>query len=517
MKNDTSLDNTINLRDSSTKSLWQTERKPVEKKIIQFTEDTVYDVLVIGAGITGVTTALMLQNQGKKCIIAEMGTLGYGTTGGTTSHINTIFDTSYSEIDNDFGSSASKIVADSGKEAIAIIAEMVDKYNIDCDFEYKNAYLFAENEQQTKQLSEIITSSQQAGVVIKEVSTVDMPMAFQKAAMFSNQAQIHPLKYITKLAEAFIEADGVIVENTCIKKTSYKNNVHVAESDLLNIKAKALVYATHIPPGINLLHFRCAPYRSYVLGIKLMDNHYPEGLIYDMQKPYHYLRTHILDGEKYLILGGEDHKTGHGSPEQSFADLEAYARSYYKIESIPFKWSSQYYESADGLPYIGHLPGADDNTFVATGFSGNGITYGTISGKILVDLILEIDNKYIHLFKPERIKPIAGFKEFVKENVDAAYHFVADRLSVDDIESFNEIEPGQGKVVNYNDKKLALYKTTDGKIHALNPVCTHAKCIVNWNGEEKSWDCPCHGGRFDINGNVLTGPPSKNLQKYDFE
>jgi nitrite reductase/ring-hydroxylating ferredoxin subunit len=216
-----------------------------------------------------------------------------------------------------------------------------------------------------------------------------------------------------------------------------------------------------------------------------------------------------------LLLGGNDHKTGHEDAVKSFDDLESYARKYYKASSIKYRWSSQYYVPVDGLPYIGQMPFAGNGIYCATGFNGNGMMLGSVSAKILTDLILGNDNKYISLFNPSRVKPVDGFTEFVKENADVIYHFVSDRIAIHETDSVKRIAPGKGKVVEINDEKMAVYRAEDGTVHALSPVCTHAACIVTWNDAEKTWDCPCHGARYDIDGNVLTGPATRNLKKVE--
>jgi hypothetical protein len=273
------------------------------------------------------------------------------------------------------------------------------------------------------------------------------------------------------------------------------------------------VWATHIPPGINLLHFRNGPYRSYVIGVTLKNEaQYPEGLVYDHGDPYHYYRTLEMDGQKYLVAGGRDHKTGHEeNTDAVFTELEAYVRGHFAVDSVPFKWSSQFYEPADGLPYIGLLPGGHDGEYCATGFSGDGQTLGTLSGVVISDLITKGSSPYEDLFRPSRIKPIAGFTEFVKENADVVKRFVADRFAYDKIEEMAEIAPGEGRLVNYEGEKLAVYKNEQGLVHAVSPVCKHAKCIVAWNSSEKSWDCPCHGARYAPTGEVLTGPAREGL------
>lgn len=509
------MDKTTLTRDTASKSVWQEIEK--ELKLLPNSEaiDAPYDVLIVGAGITGITCALLLQKAGKKVIVAEGNKVLFGTTSGTTAHLNTFFDASYPQIESDFGDEAAKQVAKAGIGALQTIKNLIETYKIDCDFEEKEGFLFSQNEKETKALAEILKSTINVNVSVEEVEQNGVPIDFEHVLKFAGQAQFHPVKYVLKLAEEFQKLGGIISEDTFIRSTEFKDNVHIAKTDQTTITARSIVYATHIPPGVNLLSFRCAPYRSYVLGVELATDDYPDCMAYDMQEPYHYIRTHVINGKKMLIIGGEDHKTGHADPETAFKNLEDYAKKYFKIKAIPFRWSAQYYTSADNLPYIGLMPGGDDRVYIATGYNGNGMQFGTLSAEIISDMILNKSNVHEDLFNPSRIKPIAGFSEFVKENADVAYHFVADRFSAEEVESLKEIKPGEGRLVDFKDRKMAIYKSKTGKVTALNPVCTHAKCIVHFNSEEKSWDCPCHGGRFDLNGKVLTGPPRHDLQKIE--
>lgn len=318
-------------------------------------------------------------------------------------------------------------------------------------------------------------------------------------------------------AKAFEELGGVILQNCLVQETDNHDNHIAANTSLGEIKAEKLVYATHIPPGINILHFRCAPYRSYAVAFKLNSGEYPDALVYDMKEPYHYYRTQIVNGQKYIIAGGFDHKTGDNiNTEQKFRELEAYLRNYFDIKSIDYHWSSQYYTPADGLPYIGKLPGAD-NMYTATGFSGNGITLGSLSGKILCELIMNGESIYEDLYSPSRIKPIAGFAEFVKHNAHVISKFIGMQFDYKELESIVELAPGEAMLADWQDEKVAIYKEENGKLHILDPICPHAKCIVQWNNAEKSWDCPCHGSRFACNGALLTGPARKGLAQIKIE
>jgi len=372
--------------------------------------------------------------------------------------------------------------------------------------------VYAEDEEQVKQLDDIYTGALKVGVAVKYTSDVPTHVPFKKALEFPGQAQFHPLKYLQALAKAYLRAGGIILANTRIETLEKENEIHIGVSESQKIKAKHVIYATHIPPGINSYSLRCAPYRSYVLGVKLKTDTYPDGLVYDMQEPYHYFRTHVINGEKLLIAGGNDHKTGHDDPEAAFAGLERYVRKHYQVSSVKYRWSSQYYVPIDGFPYIGQMPEASEGVFCATGYNGNGMMLGSIAGKLLSELVLGKTSKYEKIFSPSRLKAVASFTAFVQENADVVYHFITDRFGIHETDSLKRLSPGTGKVVEVDGKKIAAYRDAQGKIFALSPVCTHAGCIVNWNSEEKSWDCPCHGARYDIQGRVLTGPAIKELQ-----
>jgi glycine/D-amino acid oxidase-like deaminating enzyme/nitrite reductase/ring-hydroxylating ferredoxin subunit len=501
-------------RDGALKSIWQ--EIPDYIPTNSWDKQKIFDVLVVGAGITGLTTALLLQSQGKKTIVAEAANIGFGTTGGTTAHLNTIVETQYCDVEKDFGYEASKLFANATREAIDLVEELVNTYNIDCDFSYQPGYLIAETDKEISRLEEIKAGAERAGIVIEWSDNAPTPLPYKKACRFAFQAQLHPLKYITGLAKAFEQQGGVLLQECIVHSTKNKEHI-VADTSLGEIKAKQVVYATHIPPGINILHFRNAPYRSYAAAFSLKSKNYPHGLLYDMKEPYNYFRTQIINGEEYLIGGGFDHKTGHNeNTEQVFRELEAFLHKYFDIGAIYYKWSSQYFNSADGLPYTGILPG-HENIYTATGFCGNGITLGSISGRVLSDLIIKNENPYKELFAPSRVKPIAGFKEFVKENADVISNFIGMRFSYEKVKQLAELAPGEAVLADWEDKKMALYKDENGKIHAVDPVCPHAKCLVAWNSAEKSWDCPCHGSRFAGNGALLTGPSSSGLTQIIWE
>ncbi|MFD0749131.1 FAD-dependent oxidoreductase [Mucilaginibacter calamicampi] len=497
-------------RDGANVSAWQNNVAPLTADI-ENTHALTYDCLIVGGGITGLTAALLLQNAGKKTILADANRIGFGTTGGTSAHINTFADTTYTEAESAFGEEGAQLFADAVREGFDLIQSNVNNYKIACDYEIKPGFLYAETDDEVEQLRDIYDGALKVKVAVHYSKDVPTPVPYKKALVFDEQAQFDPIKYLYALCKEYVNAGGVIKENMLIQGLETKDGVHTAG----NIRAKNVIYATHMPPNINVFNFECAPYRSYVIAVKLKGDKYPDALIYDSQEPYHYLRTHFINGQYLLLVGGNDHKTGHDDPEKAFAELEKYIRKYYRVSSVKYKWSSQYYIPVDGLPYIGKQPLAADGIYCATGYNGNGMMLGSVAAKILSDLVQGKNNRYADLFNPARVKPIDGFTEFVKENADVAYHFVADRFNFKETDSLKRLQPGTGKLVEVDGEKIAAYRDDEGNIHALSPVCTHAACIVNWNGEEKTWDCPCHGARYDIDGNVLTGPATRNLSKIE--
>jgi glycine/D-amino acid oxidase-like deaminating enzyme/nitrite reductase/ring-hydroxylating ferredoxin subunit len=507
-------------RDGALPSVWQattTRTKDISSRLLP--DNATFDVVIVGGGITGVTTGLLLQEAGFRCILLEANSLCFGTTGGTTAHLNTLLDTPYPTIIRNFGHEKAARVAQAVKDSIQLAQANCVKYSIDANFEYQTAWLFSQDEEQTKQLEEIRVASEQAGLHLGYTAQMPAEIPMQKALAVYDQAKFHPTRYVQGLARAFQEMGGRVIEQCRVTDAdnSEKITVHTALGD---IACTYLIYATHIPPGVNILHTRCAPYRSYAMAVTLKGS-YPDGLLYDMYDPYHYIRTQVIDGQPYLIGGGEDHKTGHvTNTETCFLNLESYLRKNFPVDEVKYKWSSQYFESVDGLPYIGHLPGVPDNTFVATGFGGNGMVYSGVAAMLFRDILVNSSNSsdnYLDVFDPNRIKPIAGFTNFVRENADVAKSWIGKLLPADKLDSFADMAPGEGRVVKVEKDTIALYKNEEGELLALSPTCPHMGCHVTWNNMERSWDCPCHGARYSPDGAMLTGPSSKDLERIRLE
>jgi glycine/D-amino acid oxidase-like deaminating enzyme/nitrite reductase/ring-hydroxylating ferredoxin subunit len=499
-------------RDGATNSLWQANTIPY-KPINSVDGSTKFDVIIAGGGITGFSTALILQQAGKQCLLVDAANICFGTTGGTTAHLNTLLDTPYTTIIKNFSQEDAKLVANAVGSAIQLVQSNINGYEIDCGFRQADAYLFAQEDAQVKELDDILKALGDVDIAAQYSQRIPIPAHFKKAIRVSGQAKFNPTQYVYGLAKAFEEAGGLIMQHCRVTGAEENDKNITVETTQGTYTTKQLVYATHIPMGINLLHLRCAPYRSYAMAVTLSDENYPDDLCYDMYDPYHYYRTQVINGRPYLIAGGYDHKTAHETnTNECFRQLESHVRSLYKVSAVAHQWSSQYFEPADGIPYIGHLPGHPGNIYVATGFGGNGMVYSGVAAQTLSAMILGKETPYEKLFDPNRIKPVAGFANFISHNADVIKQFAGKWFYHEELEELAALAPGEGKVVVFNKHKIAIYKSEHGKLYAVNPICTHMKCEVKWNGAEKSWDCPCHGARYSYDGSVLTGPSDQALE-----
>jgi hypothetical protein len=474
-----------------------------------------FDVIIAGGGISGISTALQLQKAGLNCAVLEAHTLCFGTTGGTTAHLNTLMDTPYSTLAKRFGADKARLVADAAKDALSLIGANIGEHFIECGFRSSRACLFSKDEAQSRELDELAEACKEAGLSCNYRNSLEIPFHFDKALNVEGQAKFHPTRYVFGLARAFEAAGGAIFEHCAVPAVENRNHLSF-ETPLGSFRCSWLIYTTHIPPGVNLFNLRCAPYRTYAMAFLTGGAKYPEDLYYDMEDPYHYYRAQQIGGKTYLIAGGEDHKTGHCENTRTpFLRLEAHIRSHFKVEEITHAWSSQYFEPTDGLPYIGHMAGKPGNILVATGYGGNGMTYSSVAALVLTRLITGKTGKYDLVFDPNRVSLAAGFSNFVRENADVGKEWLSRLLPTEKLPEFADLAPGEGRIAKYEEHLLALYKDEQGKLYLLHAVCPHMHCTVTWNAAERSWDCPCHGARYDVEGNVLTGPAECGLKKIE--
>ncbi|RZJ86366.1 MAG: FAD-dependent oxidoreductase [Chryseobacterium sp.] len=451
-------------------------------------------------------------------MIIEKENPGFGTTGGTTAHINNFFDASYDEIISNFGEESAVLLANSTKETLRYIKQNILQYHISCDYNECNYYLLSVDEKQTKKLDKILEAHQKVDITTSQVHSIPFSLEFEKAIEIKGQAQFHPIRYISKLLKEYTKQGGAIVTETQVTEFENTNGTITVKTDTgKNYTSKNIVWATHIPPGNNRFSVLVAPYRSYVVTLKLDNPVKSMAQVADLYDPYHYTRYHKSNDNYYLIVGGFDHKTGdENDTEKQFDDLMEYVDKNFKYKEVVAKWSSQYYMPADGLPYIGRMPG-EDNVFISTGFTGNGMTFGSMTSLIIPDLLDGKETDLSKLLSPARIKPVASAGNVLDEVFNASVHFVKDKFSADKIEELSEIKNGEGKIVKHEGKTFAAYRDAKSELHLLSPVCPHTGCNVAWNPSEISWDCPCHGSRFDIDGKLLNGPALSDLKKINSE
>jgi glycine/D-amino acid oxidase-like deaminating enzyme/nitrite reductase/ring-hydroxylating ferredoxin subunit len=486
------------------------------KTFPKINQDKEADVVIIGGGITGFTTALMLTEAGKKVILFEARRIGDGTTGFSSGHLTTDIDEEYRNIVSDFDEEIARLVANSRKAGIDFIEQTCKSKNINCDFQRVPGFRFTEVVEDISGLKEEYEFASLAGLEVSLTNALPLSFGEKKALRFENQAQFNAQKYLNGLASYLKEKGCLIFENSLVNHVDEKDDYFWIRTDSATVKARSFVMATHIPVFFNVLQSVVAPYRSYVMAAKLRSGNYPEGLFWDDAKPYHYISTYKSGENKYLVVGGEDHKTGHeGNSEENFQRLEKYIRERFDVEEISYRWSGQYYESADGLPYIGRSP-FSKKAYVATGFSGDGLIYGTIAGLIISDLIIGKENKWLEAYDSTRFTPAVSAYGFIKENADVVKHYVTDRIK-GDAQALSEVNNGEGKIVTIDGEKVAAARDEQGELHVCSPACSHMGCFVKWNNSEKSWDCPCHGSRFNLRGEVIYGPAVKNLAKITIE
>jgi glycine/D-amino acid oxidase-like deaminating enzyme/nitrite reductase/ring-hydroxylating ferredoxin subunit len=502
-------------------SFWIDSVKPLEFGTISQNVST--DVLVIGAGIAGLTTAYSLLKAGKQVVVVEDGFVGSGETGRTTAHLTCALDDRYYEIEKAFGKDGSRNAAESHQAAINRIEEIVNEEKIDCFFERVDGYLFLHPSDKLENLQKEFEATKNAGLNTEWLDNIPgITSANGPCIRFPNQGQFHIMRYLHGLANAVIRMGGNIFTKThatSIKKTGAVCNGYV-------VSANNIVVATNTPVNdLVTMHTKQFPYRTYVIGAKILKGKLQHSLWWDtgdldskwISDPYHYIRlVNFNDEYDLLISGGEDHKTGQADDE-NIPEQERYTRliewtmiHFPMIEEIIYHWSGQVLEPVDYMAFIGKNPG-DDNIFIITGDSGNGMTHGTIGGILITDLIMGVDNPWTDLYSPKRI-PIKTPGTYLSEVLNMAAQY-GDYLKKGDIKGLEELKAGEGAILSHGLKKIAVYRDGNGIVNSFSAVCPHLGCIIQWNAEEKSFDCPCHGSRFTKEGVVINGPATKGLHR----
>jgi glycine/D-amino acid oxidase-like deaminating enzyme/nitrite reductase/ring-hydroxylating ferredoxin subunit len=498
-------------------SLWMGTEEGISAQPLA--TDLQTEVCIIGAGIAGLSTAYCLLREGKSVAVLDDGPIGGGQTQRTTAHLATAIDDRYVEIERLHGIDGSRAAAQSHSAAIDKIEAIIADEWIECDFQRLDGYLFNPPGKSADSIDRELEAAHRAGLSNVE-RLPQAPLAnfdTGPCLRFPRQAQFHPTKYLNGLMRAIMRMGGNVFTQAHVKGLESQESgkrVKVKTAIGPAVLSSAAVVATNTPINdLVTIHTKQAPYMSYVVALPVPRGSVTRALYWDTMDPYHYVRLQAGDSpdEELLIVGGEDHKTGQADDaEVRYTNLESWARLRFPTTKPPrFKWSGQVMETIDGLAFIGRNPLDARNIYLATGDSGMGMTHGTIAGMLLTDLILGRQNPWAKLYDPSR-KTVQAAGSFLEENLNVAAQYAA-WLTPGSVNSVDEIKPGTGAVVRKGLTKVAAFRDEGGALHELSAVCPHLGCIVQWNQQEHSWDCPCHGSRFDCHGHVTSGPANSDL------
>jgi glycine/D-amino acid oxidase-like deaminating enzyme/nitrite reductase/ring-hydroxylating ferredoxin subunit len=479
--------------------------------------DRTVDVIVIGGGIMGITAAYLAKQAGKSVALIERARCATVDTGHTTAHLTAVTDLRLNEIVDTFGRDAALATWEAGVAAIDQIVTLIRRLDIECDFHWVPGYLHAPiREPDPKRIEELEREADVARELgIRAEFLPSVPIFSVPGVKFSHQALFHPRKYLRALLEKIPGGGSYVFEQTSADEI--KGDPLTVKCGDHSVRGSYLILATHTPlQGTTgmlsalLFQTKLALYTSYAIGGKVAKGRLPNASFWDTSDPYDYLRIEPLADSQYVIFGGEDHKTGQqADTEQPYRNLEDRLRQIAPDVEIDSRWSGQVIETNDGLPFIGETA---EHQFAATGFAGNGMTFGTLGAMMAVDRLLGRKNPWADLYDINRKKVLGGTWSYLVENKDYPYHMVRDRIGRAEGDSLEQLGKGEGKVLKLEGKKVAAYRDEKGRVTQCSPVCPHLGCIVDWNNAEKTWDCPCHGSRFQPTGEVISGPAEEPLE-----
>jgi glycine/D-amino acid oxidase-like deaminating enzyme/nitrite reductase/ring-hydroxylating ferredoxin subunit len=470
------------------------------------------DVAVVGGGIAGLSVAQLLVQDGLDVAVIDAGRVGRGVTAGTTAKLTSLHGLIYAKLESSFGEEGARIYGEANEAGLRHVAATADALGIECHLRRRPNYTYADSPDRLGDIEDEVEAARRAGLPVSYVDDVPLPFGVAGAVRFDDQAEFHPLEYLDGLADWLSERGCLILEHTVATGVTDAAPASV-QTRRGTIQADHVVVATHFPFLDRGLFFaRVHPERSYAVAGPARGP-VPEGMYLSAGQPTRSIRFHPAAEGELVLVGGEGHKVGQGGPTgRRYAALEEFARRHFGVESIDYRWSTQDNMPLDGVPYVGALTPVSKRLYVATGFKKWGLAHAGAAAMILRDELLGRDNDWAHLYDATRLGPLSALSPFIKENVNVAFHFFADRVTRRALRPAADLAPGEGRVLARRQKQVAVSRDGDGSLHAVSARCTHLGCIVDWNDAERSWDCPCHGSRFAPDGKVLQGPATRPLQ-----
>lgn len=500
----------MNVSAERSRSLWMDLHLEVGARALDRDEQA--DVVVVGAGMAGLSVAYELATRGRSVIVLDRGPIAAGMTARTTAHLASELDDYYFELIALRGEDAARRFHASQAAAIDRIEAIQSSERIDCDFQRVDGYLFAPPGGDRTILDREFAAASTVGAAVQWAERLpSSPVDTGPCLRFAGQARMHPLKYLAGLVTAIESRGGKLHGGTPATTVEEDAQGVIVRTPRHTVRATSAVFATNSPVNDWLaIHSKQAPYRTYAIAGPVPRGSVVDALSWDTLDPYHYVRVQPGSGEDVLIVGGEDHRTGEADDmARRFDALTAWTRTYFPaFRDATHRWSGQVLEPIDYVGFIGRNPG-NERVYIVTGDSGQGITSGAVAGLLIADLIVSGASPWSELYDPGRT-PIAAAAEYLKENLAAVRNFT-EYLTGGEVASVDALKPGQGAVVRRGLHKVAAYRDDSNTLHQRSAVCSHAGCIVHWNPLERCWDCPCHGSQFSIDGGVLNGPATSPL------
>jgi glycine/D-amino acid oxidase-like deaminating enzyme/nitrite reductase/ring-hydroxylating ferredoxin subunit len=476
--------------------------------------DQAADAAVVGGGITGLTTALLLLRQGLSVILLEADRIASSTTGYTTAKLTSLHGLTYASLADAHGDDTARIYGLANEAAIETVVGLARDNHIECDLERMPAYTYAETEEMAGAIENEVATVGRLGLSASLVNETDLPFPVRAAIRMDGQAMFHPRKYCIGLAKAFAAEGGRLFERTSVLGIE-PGSPHKVVTATATVSAGHVVQATQFPFHDTYGFFTAnVPHQSYGMAV-LSDRPVPQGLYLSAEAPTHSIRP-FRDGDRsYLILGGEGHRVAREpDTSQRYAALKEWARRAFGTGEPSYTWSAHDYIPADGVPYIGKLAPGAEGLWVGTGFKKWGLTNGTVAALILSDLIAGKENPWASTFDSLRLKPKASAGKLLQRQADLAEQLKGPPVTGEWPAEADELPEGAGRVIKSGGQKLAVYRDGTGDFHTFSAVCTHMACDVAFNTAEKTWDCPCHGSRFDVDGGVIHGPAVHELKLF---